>query len=107
MAQITEVKVKLLGGEGQVLALASVTIDGEYVVHGAKYVRGQDGKEFVAMPSRKTGSGEYREVFHPVTKEARDRLHDAVIQAYIAEAAKAEEAKKETKGKKRGRKGAE
>lgn len=101
MAQITEVRVRLLEGDGKVKAVASVTFDGEFAVHGVRVVEGPNG-EFVAMPATRTGGGDYRDVFHPVTAEARERLLDAVCRAYVEDAARAAQAPKKGRSKKAG-----
>lgn len=86
MAQITEVRVRLVEGAGKVNAVASVTLDGE----------------FVAMPATKTGGGGYRDTFHPVSTEARDRLLGAVCKAYVEAGVRAAEAPKKGRTKKDG-----
>lgn len=73
-------------------AVASVTIDGEFVIHDVRVVEGHNGL-FVAMPSRKTPEGEFRDIAHPITTEARERIQDAVLRAFgEAQAATAEAA---------------
>ena len=50
---ITEVRVKLLGGRSDRLrAFCSITLDDEFVVHDLRVIEGRQGL-FVAMPSRK------------------------------------------------------
>ena len=61
-------------------ASASLTIGDAFAVHGIHVKKGQNG-EFVSMPSYKKGD-EYKNVFHAVTKEARDAMNDAVMKAY-------------------------
>ncbi len=62
-------------------AVASVTLDGEFVVHDVRVVEGHNGL-FVAMPSRKTPEGEFRDIAHPITTEARERIQSAVLRAF-------------------------
>ncbi|HEY3314731.1 MAG TPA: SpoVG family protein, partial [Bacillota bacterium] len=52
-----------------------------FVVHDVRVVEGQNGL-FVAMPSRKTPEGTFRDVAHPITAEAREMIQGAVIRAY-------------------------
>lgn len=70
------------GQKGGIRAYASATIDGCFAVRGIKVVEG--GKEkglFVAMPSYKAADG-YKEICCPITKEFREQLHKAVMDAY-------------------------
>jgi stage V sporulation protein G len=67
--------------DGKMKAVASVTLDGEFVIHDVKVVEGLKGL-FVAMPSRKTPDGEFRDVAHPITQEARERIQRAVLEVF-------------------------
>lgn len=79
--QITEVRIRMIDTEGKMRAVASVTFDGCFVVHDIKIIDGQDGP-FVAMPSRKIGDGEFRDVAHPIQQFMRDMIREAVFKAY-------------------------
>jgi len=87
--EITDVKVRKLGKEGKMKAVVSVTFDNEFVVHDIKVIEREDGN-FIAMPSRKTPEGEFRDTAHPINAAARTKLQNAVLAAY--EAALEEEA---------------
>ena len=76
--QITEVRVRLTDSP-KMRAVASV--DGCFVVHDIKIIDGQEGP-FVAMPSRKMGDGEFRDVAHPIQQFMRDMIREAVFKAY-------------------------
>lgn len=67
--------------EGKMKAIVSVTFDEEFVVHDVKVVEGPNGL-FVAMPSRKTPEGEFRDIAHPISSAAREVLQRAVLKAY-------------------------
>ncbi len=67
--------------KGPTLANITVDLGGEYAIKGLRVVQGRDGP-FVAMPQRRTSKGEYQDVVFPVTKEARERLVDTVLDAY-------------------------
>ena len=67
-------------GSGPTLANITVDLGGEYAIKGLRVVQGKDGP-FVAMPQRMV-KGEYQDVVFPVTKEARERLTDTVLDAY-------------------------
>ena len=79
--QITEVKIRMIDTESKMRAVASVTFDGCFVVHDIKIIDGQEGP-FVAMPSRKIGDGEFRDVAHPIQQFMRDMIREAVFKAY-------------------------
>ena len=79
--QITEVRIRMIDQEGKMRAVASVTFDGCFVVHDIKIIDGQEGP-FVAMPSRKIGDGEFRDVAHPIQQFMRDMIREAVFKAY-------------------------
>lgn len=81
--EITEVRLRRAPGKGRVRALASVTFDDALVVHGIQVVEGPSGL-FVAMPARRTMKGDYRDIAHPVTAEARERLQRVVLEAFAA-----------------------
>ena len=76
---ITEVRIRLLKrDEGKLKGVASVTIDNCFVVHDVKVIEGTDDY-FIAMPSKKTPEGEYKDIVHPLNSDTRNRLKDAVL----------------------------
>ncbi|MBR6473513.1 MAG: septation regulator SpoVG [Firmicutes bacterium] len=81
---ITDIRIRKVGDESKLKAVASITFDGEFVVHDIKVIEGQNGL-FIAMPSKKMGEGDYRDIAHPLTQEVRTRLRDAVLEAYNKE----------------------
>ena len=81
--QITDVRIRKVEKEGKMKAVASITIDNEFVVHDIKIIDGDKGL-FIAMPSKKTLDGEYRDIADPINSETRDRIQRSVIQAYEA-----------------------
>lgn len=81
--QITDVRIRKVEKEGKMKAVASITIANEFVVHDIKIIDGDKGL-FIAMPSKKTLDGEYRDIAHPINSETRDRIQRSVIQAYEA-----------------------
>ena len=79
--QITNVRLnKTLNSESKMKAVASVTFDNEFVVHGIKIIDSPKGL-FIAMPSRKTPNGDY-DIAHPINQEVRDKLTKAVLEKY-------------------------
>ncbi len=82
---ITEVRVRLVKKEDSKLkAAATITIDDCFVVHDIKVISGTDGL-FIAMPSRKTPEGEFKDIVHPINTETREMISKKVIEAYEKE----------------------
>ena len=81
--KITDVRVRNVERQGQMLAVASVTFDDEFVVHDIKVIDGNNGM-FIAMPNKKQTNGEYRDVAHPIKSDFRKILSDAILEAYNA-----------------------
>ena len=86
--QITDVRVRMMTKESKMKAVVSITIDDEFVVHDIKVVEGEKGL-FIAMPSRKTADGEYRDIAHPINSETRSAIQKLILDKY-------EETQKET-----------
>jgi stage V sporulation protein G len=78
---ITDVRLKKIVTEGKMKAIASITIDDAFVVRDIRVIEGQNGL-FVAMPSRKTPEGEFRDIAHPITPEARELIQSAILKEY-------------------------
>ena len=78
---ITDVRVRKIASEGKMKAIVSVTFDNEFVVHDIKIIEGQKGL-FIAMPSRKTPDGEFKDIAHPINTETRERIQSAILEAY-------------------------
>ena len=79
--ELTDVRVRRISSEGKMKAVASVTFDDLFVVHDIKIIEGQSGL-FIAMPSRKTPSGEFRDIAHPIKPEMRDLLQKRILEQY-------------------------
>lgn len=79
--QITDVRVRKVTKEGKMKAVVSITLDDEFVVHDIKVIEGEKGL-FIAMPSRKAGDGEYRDIAHPINSETRDRIQKVILDSY-------------------------
>lgn len=78
--EITKVSIRKVD-MNKVKAIASITIDDQFVVHDLRVVEGEKGL-FVAMPSRKLPSGDFRDIAHPINSETRERIQAAVIAEY-------------------------
>lgn len=79
--QITDVRVRKVLKEGKLKAIASITIDNEFAVHDIKVVDGEKGL-FIAMPSKKTSEGEYRDIVHPINTETRTFIQSLILEKY-------------------------
>jgi len=80
----TEVRVHIIDKDS-LKALASCKVADTIFLTGLRVVEGKNGL-FVAMPNRKTGSGEYQDIYFPANKTSRDELQSLVLAAYNAEA---------------------
>lgn len=78
---ITDIRVKRVNTEGKVRAIATITFDSAFVVRDIRVIEGQNGL-FIAMPSRKTPDGEFRDIAHPITPEAREQIQAAILHEY-------------------------
>ena len=81
--EITDIRIKKVAIEGKMKAVASVTFDNAFAVHDVKVIEGPE-KLFVAMPSRRTPDGEYRDIAHPINSDMRNMLESKVLAAYDA-----------------------
>ena len=79
--EITDIKVRKINAEGRMKAVVSVTFDDCFVVHDIKVIEGQE-KLFIAMPSRKTPDGEFKDIAHPINAEMRELLQDMILAKY-------------------------
>ncbi|WP_422479539.1 septation regulator SpoVG [Pleomorphochaeta sp. DL1XJH-081] len=79
--EITDVRVRKITSEGKLRAYATITFDNQFVIHNLKVIDGKSGL-FVAMPSRKTKSGEFKDVAHPISSDFRAVMQDAILEAY-------------------------
>lgn len=82
--QVTDVRVRRIAQVGKMKAIASITMDNEFVIHDIKVIEGEKGL-FVAMPSRKSPDGEYRDIAHPINQAARERIQRVILERYHAE----------------------
>ena len=78
---ITDVRIRKIATEGKMKAIVSVTFDNEFVVHDIKVIEGQNGL-FIAMPSRKTPDGEFKDIAHPINTDTREKIQNSILKAY-------------------------
>lgn len=88
--KISDVRIRIVQKpDSKLKAVASITIDDCFVIHDIKVIDGAEGY-FIAMPSRKTSDGEYKDVAHPINSKTRKIVIDAILEAFNTELAKAE-----------------
>lgn len=78
---ITDVRVRKVAKDSKMKAVVSITIDDVFVVHDIKVIEGEKGL-FIAMPSRKSTDGEYRDIAHPINSDTREVLQNLILKAY-------------------------
>ena len=79
--EITDVRLRRVNTEGRMKAIASITIDDEFVVHDIRIIDGNNGM-FVAMPSKRTPDGEFRDIAHPISSATREKIQGLVLEEY-------------------------
>ncbi len=78
---ITDVRLKKIDNGSKMKAIASITFDNAFVVREIRVIEGQNGL-FVAMPSRKTPSGEFKDIAHPINSDTRQLIQNAILEEY-------------------------
>ncbi len=78
---ITDIRVRRMAADGKMKAVVSVTFDNAIVIHDIKVIEGQE-KLFIAMPSRKTPEGVFKDIAHPINAEMREALQSAILRKY-------------------------
>ena len=79
--QITDVRIRKITTDGKMKAIVSVTFDNEFVVQDIIVIEGQNGL-FIAMPSRKTPDGEFKDIAHPINTDTREKIQGSILDAY-------------------------
>lgn len=79
--KVTDVRLRKIETDGRMKALVSVTLDESFVVHDLRVIEGNSGL-FVAMPSKRTPDGEFRDIAHPINSDMRQEIQDAVMKVY-------------------------
>ncbi|WP_047154275.1 septation regulator SpoVG [Aneurinibacillus tyrosinisolvens] len=89
--EVTDVRLRRVNTDGRMKAICSITIDNEFVVHDIRVIDGNNGM-FVAMPSKRTPEGEFRDIAHPIASSTREKIQAAVLAEYerVGEAAEGE-----------------
>ena len=79
--QITDIRMRLTSGEERMKAWASITLDGEFVIHDVKVINGDKGL-FIAMPSKRNADGEFKDIAHPINSDMRKRMQAQLLAEY-------------------------
>lgn len=79
--KVTDVRMRKLVTDSRMKALASITLDEAFVIHDLRVIDGNNGL-FVAMPSKRTSDGEFRDIAHPINSEMRQEIQEAVMKVY-------------------------
>jgi stage V sporulation protein G len=79
--EVTDVRLRRVNTDGRMKAIASITIDSEFVIHDIRVIDGNNGM-FVAMPSKRTPDGEFRDIAHPITSNTREKIQQSVLDEY-------------------------
>ena len=78
---ITDVRVRMINRDRKMKAVVSITIDDVFVIHDIKIIEGEKGI-FIAMPSRKTSEGDYKDIAHPINSDTRNMIQDIILKKY-------------------------
>ena len=79
--EVTDVRLRRVSTEGRMRAIASITFDHEFVIHDIRVIDGNTGL-LVAMPSKRTPDGEFRDIAHPINSLTRAKIQKAVLDEY-------------------------
>ncbi|MEY9979792.1 septation regulator SpoVG [Lysinibacillus sp. RC79] len=79
--EVTDVRLRRVQTDGRMRAIASITLDNEFVVHDIRVIDGNAGL-FVAMPSKRTPDGEFRDIAHPINSTTRNKIQEIILNEY-------------------------
>ena len=89
--KISDIRVRIVKNEtSKIKGSVSLTIDDSIIVHDIKVIESNEGGYFIAMPSRKTPDGSFKDVVHPANQETREMMQKLILEAFEAELKKAE-----------------
>jgi len=77
---ITDVKIYPMN-EDKLKAFVSIVLDDEFIINDIKIIQGSE-RMFVSMPSKKRKDGNFKDIAHPIKKETRQELEEAILAAY-------------------------
>ncbi|SDC55658.1 stage V sporulation protein G [Pelagirhabdus alkalitolerans] len=79
--EVTDVRLRSVESDSRMKAISSITLDEEFVIHDIRVIDGNNGL-FVAMPSKRTPDGQFRDIAHPINANMRAKIQDAVLSKY-------------------------
>lgn len=79
--KISNINIRKTFTKGNLRAILSITIDDCIAIHEIKVIQSTE-RLFVAMPSRSDENGEYRDIVHPISPEAREALENVILTYY-------------------------
>ncbi|GEN58002.1 putative septation protein SpoVG [Halolactibacillus alkaliphilus] len=79
--EVTDVRLRCVESDSRMKAIASITLDEAFVVHDIRVIDGNNGL-FVAMPSKRTPDGEFRDIAHPINAKMRNIIEIAILAKY-------------------------
>lgn len=80
--KITDVRLRKVNNQdNRMKALVSITFDDAFVIHDLRVIEGNNG-QFVAMPSKRTPDGEFRDIAHPIHSDMRQHVQEEVMRVY-------------------------
>jgi stage V sporulation protein G len=79
--EITDIRIKKVESDNKLKAYVTITFDNCFVVHNLKIIMGQFGR-FVAMPSRKTRDGEFKDIAHPINSDFRRKIQARILEEF-------------------------
>ena len=82
MIDVTDVRIHKPQGNIPVKAFVSVTINDAIAIHGLRILEGESGL-FISFPDKRGKDGKWHDVVHPINTEARAKIQDAVLNAFI------------------------
>lgn len=81
--EISDIRIRRVQGKERLKAYASVAFDNEFVVHNIKVIETPEGSLFIAMPSRVSPDGSFKDIAHPISQDFRDKLSSAVLKVFL------------------------
>lgn len=85
MFKITSVKIQKLESENsKLVGIVKVIIDDCFAIGDIRIIQGNKDKGlFIAFPSRKQKSGEFKDICHPLNAETRKKFEDLILAEFI------------------------
>lgn len=80
--KITSIRIRILKNTGsKMVGLVCITLDDMIAIHDIKMLNNQ-GQLFLAMPSRATKAGTFKDIVHPINASVRETIEKIAFDAY-------------------------